>query len=361
MRLSFFIIFTWCFIQINGQNIKLRPLADTVGFAHTSQQMDSVMKRILRTQEKDLKEKRKVAKIGHETVFKTVIAPHDDYTYVGYMYPLALQNIKAKTIILFGVAHKAKNLNLENQLVFDSYTHWRGPYGNVKVSGLREEIISQLPKGIYQINDSMQKTEHSVESEIPFLQYYNRKIEIVSILVPYMSFDTADSLSKSLAESIAVVMKKKNLKWGEDIAIVISADAVHYGDEDWGGRNFAFYGADSAGYKKAVAHENEIMTNCFSKELHFPNIELFTDYTVKKDNYKEYSWTWCGRYSVPMGLLTTFHLSETLKMPTLQGQILGYETSLSNKAIPVKDLGGMGSTAIATIRHWVGFAAVGFK
>jgi len=360
---KYFLIFILliCFFSSEAQNIKLRPLADTVGFAHTSQQMDSVVKRILRAQENFLKEKRKLAKVEHETVFKTVIAPHDDYTYAGYMYPLALQNIKAKTIILFGVAHKAKILNLENQLVFDSYTHWRGPYGNVKVSSLREEIISQLPKGIYQINDSMQKIEHSVEAEIPFLQYYNRHVEIVSILVPYMNFSTMDSLAKPLAGSIAAIMKKKNLKWGEDIAIVISADAVHYGDEDWGGRNFAFYGADSFGYKKAVAHEYEIMTNCFVNGLHFPNIELFTDYTVKKDNYKEYDWTWCGRYSVPMGLLTTFHLCEALKIPTLQGKILGYETSLSNKAIPVKDLGGMGTTAIATIRHWVGYTAVGFK
>ena len=291
MRFILYIVVVFVF-RMQSQTIKLRPLADTVGFAHTSQQMDSVVKRILKTQENFLKEKRKLAKVGHETVFKTVIAPHDDYTYAGYMYPLALQNIKAKTIILFGVAHNTGSLNLEKKLVFDSYTHWRGPYGNVKVSPLREEIILQLPKEIYQINDSMQKTEHSVEAEIPFLQYYNRKVEIVSILVPYMSFSTMDSLSKPLAESIAAVMKKKNLKWGEDIAIVISTDAVHYGDEDWGGRNFAFYGADSTGYKKAVAHEYEIMTNCFANELHFSNIELFTDYTVKKDNYKNYAWTW---------------------------------------------------------------------
>jgi len=350
-----------CFISGRSQNIKLRPLADTVGFAHTAQQMDSVVKRILRMQEKTLLQKRKDGGVGHETVFKTVIAPHDDYTYAGYMYPLALQNIKAKTIILFGVAHKAKTLNLENQLVFDSYTHWRGPYGKVKVSALREEIISQLPKGIYQVNDTMQKIEHSVEAEIPFLQYYNRKVEIISILVPYMSIDTMEKFSVPLANAIAKVMEKNNLKWGKDIAIVISADAVHYGDEEWGGRNFAFYGADSAGYKKAVEHEYEIMTNCFNKGLHIPNIELFADYTVKDANYKEYEWTWCGRYSVPMGLLISYYLCEVLKMPTLQGKILGYETSLSNKSIPVKDLGGMGTTAIAIIRHWVGYPAIGFK
>ena len=97
-----------------AQQIKLRPLADTVGFAHTATQMDSLVKRIMRTQEKNLKSKRVKAGVGLETAFKVVIAPHDDYTYAGYMYPLALQNVHAKTVIIFGVAHKAKNLKLEN-------------------------------------------------------------------------------------------------------------------------------------------------------------------------------------------------------------------------------------------------------
>lgn len=347
--------------QVATGQEKLRPLADTIGFAHTKTQMDSVMHRLMRTQEKKLRNARVKAGVGHETVFKTVISPHDDYTYTGYMYPLALQNIKAKTIILFGVAHKAKNFNLENKLVFDSYTHWSGPYGNVKVSDLREEIISQLPGEIYQVNDSIQKIEHSVEAEIPFLQYYNRQVEIISILVPYMNFKTMDSLAKPLAAAIEKIVRSKNLKWGKDIAFVISADAVHYGDEGWGGRNFAFYGADTAGYKKAVAHEEEIMNTCFVPVLEKQKVEKFTDYTVKKENYKEYAWTWCGRYSVPLGLLTALHLCEALNIPALEGKVLGYETSLSNKQLAVSDLGGMGVTAPSRLHHWVGYAAIGFK
>lgn len=359
MRYLAFITAFFIVISLRAQQIKLRPLADTVGFAHTASQMDSVMKRILRLQEKQLKAARKKAGIQKETAFKVVISPHDDYTYAGYMYPLALQNIKAKTIILVGVAHQAKKLNLENKLIFDSYTHWRGPYGNIKVSMLREELLAQLPASIYEVNDTMQKIEHSVEAEIPFLQYFNHNVEIISILAPYMPIDTIQKFAKPLADALAGIMKKKNLKWGEDVAWVISADAVHYGDEDWGGKNFAFYGADSAGYKKAVEHEYEIMDKCFSK-LQNPCIELFASYTVKEENYKEYKWTWCGRYSVPMGLMAAFDLALALQAKIPEGKILGYETSLSNKHIPVTDL-GMGVTAPAKLRHWVGYPAIGFK
>ena len=361
MRLLAFILVFVTFKGAFGQQIKLRPLADTIGFAHTATQMDSVIKRIMRSQGKTLTEKRKEADITDKTIFKTVVAPHDDYTYAGYMYPLALQNIKAKTVVLFGVAHKAKNFGAENKLIFDNYTHWRGPYGNVKVSPFREQIISLLPEAIYSVNDSMQKTEHSIEAEIPFLQYYNPNVEIISILVPYMDWHTMDSLSNQLGNAIAIILQSNRLRWGKDVALVISADAVHYGDEDWGGRNFAYYGADSAGYKKAVAHETGIMDTCFSGETSNSKINTFTRYTVQKENYKEYKWTWCGRYSVPFGVATALKLNRALMLKPLTGKILSYETSLSNKPIPVKDLGGMGTTANATIHHWVGFPAIGFK
>jgi AmmeMemoRadiSam system protein B len=350
---------------LRAQPVKLRPLADTIGFAHTAPQMDSVMNRILRLQKEQLQNARKKTGIQKQTAFKAVIAPHDDYTYAGYLYPLALENIKAKTVILFGVAHQAKKLDLENQLIFDSYTHWRGPYGNVKVSALREELIKELnnlefiTKDVYQVNDTMQRIEHSLEAEVPFLQYFNRDVEIIPILVPYMSFVTVDNYALPLASAIKKVMNQHNLKWGEDIALVISADAVHYGDEDWGGRNFAFYGADTLGYKQAVKHEYTIMDSCFAGPLTFAGISLFIEYTLQKENYKEYKWTWCGRYSVPMGLLTAFELARQ-GGKSLEGKILGYETSLSNKHIPVSDL-GMGVTAPAKLRHWVGYPAVGFR
>ncbi len=361
MRFFTGIVFVCCFGNNFSQTIKLRPLADTVGFTGTAKQMNMVMKRINENQSAILKKKRTEAKITDKTIWKAVISPHDDYAYTGYLYPLALQNIKAKTVILFGVAHKAKNLNLEDQIIFDSYTHWRAPYGNIKVSTLREDIISQLPKTIYQVNDSMEKIEHSVEAEIPFLQYYNKNVEIISILVPYMNYERMEEIAGTVSKAIASVLNKKNLKWGEDVAIVISADAVHYGDEDWGGKNFAFYGADTAGYKKAVGHEYEIMNSCFKGNVDSTKVKKFTNYTVDEKDHKAYKWTWCGRYSVPLGLLTSTKLSKLLFKKHLQGTILGYGTSIENQHIPVNDLGTMGVTAKANIHHWVGYAAVGFK
>lgn len=346
--------------------IKLRGLADTVGFAHEAWQMDSVMQRIESEYGKRIARIRKEKNISEKDAWKIAISPHDDYTYTSYMYPLVLKNVKAKTIIFFGVAHKAKQLNLQDKIVFDSFTHWRGCYGDIKVSPLREKIISNLPKEIFEVNDSMQTIEHSVEGILPFIQYYNRNVEIISILVPYNSFDNMNKMAKPLAESIATVMKENKLQWGKDVAFVISTDAVHYGDEDWNGRNFARFGTDSTGYKKAVAFEKEIMDTCLKGKLEKEKAKKFCEYTVKKEDYKDYLWTWCGRYSVPMGLLTGFYLSEILsewtpseKSPPI-GIPLDYSTSLSHKHIQVDDL-KMGITAPAKLRHWVGYASAGFR
>lgn len=345
--------------QENNQNRMIRYQTDTVGFASHSSQMDEFMKRLLRTQYNDIEKSLANANIDNSTVWKAAICPHDDYTYVGYLYPALLTNVKAKTIILIGVCHKAKQFGLENKIIFDSYTHWRMPYGDVPVSNLRNEIIKQLPLSIYEVSDTMQALEHSTEAIIPFLQYFNKEVEIVSILVPYMSYDRMDEISLPLSSAIKEASDYLNLQWGNDFAVIISTDAVHYGDKDWGGKDFAFYGSDSAGYVKAVGHEMEIINNCLTGGIMNDKIKKFVDYTVREDNYSEYKWTWCGRYSVPFGLMTVFNLQK-LYGSSLEGVLVKYATSIDHSHIPVFDI-GMGITAPANLNHWVGYAAIGYR
>jgi len=318
-----------------------------------------VVNRINRMQNDQLKKTRETAGIQPDSKWKVVISPHDDYTYVGYLYPAALHHVKVKIIILFGVAHKARKLNLQDQIIFDDFPAWQGAYGPIKISPLRQDIIDNLAPDTYQINNEMQAVEHSVEALLPFLQYYNRNIEIVSILVPYISYDRMDEIAFPLAEAIDSAVKKRNWQWGKDFAFVISNDAVHYGDEDWGGKNFAYFGADSSGYQKAVQHEMEIINTCLIDNISPDKIKRFTQFTVEENDYKKYKWTWCGRYSVPFGLLTAHYLQSRRNI-ALKGQLIGYSTSIDHEHIPVDDL-NLGVTAPANIRHWVGYAAVGYK
>jgi MEMO1 family protein len=336
--------------------IRLRQPVDTVGFASHAWQMDSVMNRIPRLNR--LPEGMKINySAGSHALQKAAICPHDDYVYAGWLYPEVLKNIHANTIILFGVAHKAKKFSVENCLVFDSFDEWKEPYGNVTVSNLREEIMKTLPTESYLVHDSLQQAEHSVEAIIPFLQYYNRNVRIISILVPYMPYEKMDQLSGQLASGIGKVLKAKGLKWGRDVTFVMSTDAVHYGDEDWGGSNYALYGCDDKGYTAAKEHEMEIINGCLNGTMDPEKARKFTQFTLKEEDYKSYKWTWCGRYSVPFGLLTIMKMQAAASGKPLEGIFIGYGTSLDEPRIKVSDL-GMGKTANATMHHWVGYAGV---
>lgn len=343
----------------NNKAVKMKArtnLVDTVGFAQYPWQMDSLMNRINKYQGKLLNET--IEKLG-KIPAKAVVTPHDDYTYVGYLYPATLSQIKAKTIFIFGVAHKAARLHLENKIIFDSFTEWKGPYGMIKVSPLRNEIIKMLPKDDYIVNDSMQSIEHSVEAEIPWLQYFDRNIQVVSILVPAMPFKKMQKIAGDLSSAIAKIVKSKNMNWGKDYAFVISTDAVHYGDQGWGGKNFAYYGTSCSSYANVKGHELEIL-HSISGNLSSGKIHNFFDMTVQPDDFRKYKWTWCGRYSVPMGLLTVNDLNEDLYHEPLRGRVIGYSSSIERKQIPVNDL-KMGVTAPANNHHWVGYAAVKYN
>ena len=110
----------------------------------------------------------------------------------------------------------------------------------------------------------------------------------------------------------------------------------------------------------AVAHEHEIISDCFTGELTDEKVNRFIHYTLQEDDYREYKWTWCGRYSVSLGLKVAYNLQQINYSKPLEGMPLGYETSISHKELPVQDL-HMGKTAIARVHHWVGYSAIGYR
>jgi AmmeMemoRadiSam system protein B len=342
--------------EVQKTNPRTRQLVDTIGFAHLDWQVDSVVNRIQRAYPAELVS----AAVDSNTAWRVAICPHDDYTYASWHYPALLRNLKAKTVIIFGVAHKARQLNISDKIVFDTYPFWHGPYKNIRVSSFREELTKALPKDLFLVSDTLQKVEHSVESMLPFLQYYTRDVEIVSILVPAMATGTMAEIAEPLALAIAKTMKVRQLEWGKDVALLITTDAVHYGDEDWGGKNMAPFGTDSAGYIKAVAKEHMILDSCLTGRLNDEKIQRFAATTVKPDDYREYQWTWCGRYSVPFGLMVALDLQKELKTVPFSGKFIGYSTSIDHTPLKVDDL-RMGRTAKAGIRHWVGYASVGYE
>jgi len=354
MKVCLFIFFLLMFPVLQdctrpGTQGKVRSQVDTIGFAQYSWQMDSIFARIAPEDKMES---------GEE--YKMVICPHDDYAYAGGLYSLALSGVKAPVVILLGVAHKARQFGLENELVFGTYTEWKAPPGNVRVSKLRDSLLARLSPETFIVHDSMMMIEHSLEAIVPFLQRNNKCVEIVPVLVPYMDFSTMQKISAELAMALSKLMKDEGMVFGKDLAVVISNDALHYGDQDWGGADMAPYGCDSVGNAKANAKDKQIIEEALTGPLSSFKARAFYDFTVSNEDYKAYAWTWCGRYSVPFGMLLSAKLQEMSGEPFLEGSLLDYRSSLLNPHLKVDDL-GMGVTAPANDHHWVSYVGMVYR
>jgi len=344
-----FFLLAICSKAQNSASFKIRQFHDSIGFAKHDWQLDSIIARIDNSD-----------KTQHKEIYKAVINPHDDYKYAAGLYAKTLSGIKANTVILIGVAHRARNYDLQDKLIFGSFNSWESPYGEVKISALRNELLQNLKKETHVVHDSMMQLEHSLEAIVPFLQYQNKDVEIIPLLVPYMKFEDMQKFSKLLAEAFSTIMKEQGIEYGKDLAVVISNDAIHYGNEDWGGSDLAPFGTDKEGNEKAHQKDLKIIEETLKGELDDTKIKNFNNYTVQAENYKEYKWTWCGRYSMPFGLLFANDLSKITGNGNLYGEMLDYRSSLRNKHIKVEDL-GMGTTAPSKATHWVAYLGMAYK
>lgn len=334
-------------VQDETQEKKVRLWNDAIGYTKYDWQLDSIYNRL------DIKDSKNNMK------WKVAICPHDAYKYSGRLYYESLKGINSNIIILVGVAHFARNFDLQDKIIFGNFTHWESPYGDLKISDLNSEIIEGLPQSSYIVHNEIYKTEHSIEAILPFLHRKNKNLEIIPILVPYINYETIEGVSNNLSKIVSKILKEKNLEYGKDVAIVISNDAVHYGNEGFS-RNLAPFGVDEKGIKKARALDMEIIEKCLVDEISNEKVKKFTEYTVQNNDYKEYKWVWCGRYSVPFGVSFANKLNLALNNKSLIGTFLEYETSIDHELIKVEDL-GIETKTIANQNHWVAYTSIKYE
>lgn len=144
-----------------------------------------------------------------------LISPHAGYIYSG---PVAAYGFKAITgeefnaVILIGDSHYER---------FDGVSlwpkgSWQTPLGKVEVDEeLAARIISASQRFI--IRDSAHLFEHSLETQVPFLQKVLKNFKIVPII-----FGSEDKDWQELARAIL-----KNIK-NKKVLIIASSDLSHY-------------------------------------------------------------------------------------------------------------------------------------
>ncbi|MGD2088239.1 MAG: AmmeMemoRadiSam system protein B [Candidatus Aminicenantes bacterium] len=328
-----------------------RPIRDDIGYCWDSQQLDRLMDYLASasTQEETRQLPQLIAGIS----------PHDDYLYAGPIYYRLFKHINAREVVIFGVTHSSVRKALADpqaKLIFDAYTDWKGPYKKVKISKLREYLKEKLDKQLYITSNEAHQAEHSIEAMIPFLQHFNREVRITPIMVTGMNFETMESRSGELASVIASYIKENNLKIGKDIFFLISADANHYGKDF----DNIPYGEDEKAHQWAIERDQKIADSYLSGEMAPNKIKGLTIELWGK-TYKDYKDTvWCGKYSIPFGMLTVIHLLDQLDSKRhLTGRILQFSDTYTGGVLPLKKA-GLGITAPFSLKHWVSFFSAGY-
>jgi len=324
----------------------LRGQQDTVGFATTGEQMEEVVRLAAAGPEPQGFGLRAKGPVWG------AVCPHDDYLYAARTYRRALEPITARTVVVLGVFHKWRVFGVRDRLVFDPYRAWRTPDGEVPVSSLREALLSRLPEGDWIRDAAVHDAEHSVEPIVFWLRHRNPGVEIVPILVPTMDFERMKALAGHLAAALGSVLAERGLELGRDVQVVVSSDAVHYG-RDFDYTPFGVGGGEA--YLLARAQDRRLMREYLAGKVTERKARGLFEKLVDPREPGRYRIPWCGRFSVPFGMLFLRGLASPAAPEAVP---VAYAASVDGPELPLSH--GPGRTAPADLHHFVGYPAVWF-
>jgi hypothetical protein len=142
-----------------------------------------------------------------------VVVPHAGYVYSGGVAAKVYASIEgASTFVILGPRH-----SWEGSAVAVSTQPWKTPLGVVDVD---HDLIDMLPPGIIDHDEVAHDREHSIEVQVPFLQYFFKDFKIVPIALGLQDYETALEVAGELTTAIE--------KYAGKVVIVASSDFTHY-------------------------------------------------------------------------------------------------------------------------------------
>lgn len=147
-----------------------------------------------------------------------LICPHAGYMYSGAVaanayYELAYDG-KPDIVVILGPNHTGYGsaLSLMNEGV------WRTPFGDVEIDVETANQIVQETH-IVDVDDVAHRFEHSIEVQLPFLQYlYGSNFRFVPICFQMQDFYSAVEIGQALAKVLT----------GKNAVVIASSDMTHY-------------------------------------------------------------------------------------------------------------------------------------
>jgi AmmeMemoRadiSam system protein B len=158
-----------------------------------------------------------VVKVGPRRVLG-LVCPHAGYMFSGPVaahayYNLALDG-KPDVVVLFGPNHTGYGSAIAVMREGD----WRTPLGDVEIDGdIADRVVRE--SRIVDVDDYAHRYEHSIEVQLPFLQYlYGSEFKIVPICFLMQDLSSAKEVGQAVAKVLA----------GKNAIIIASSDMTHY-------------------------------------------------------------------------------------------------------------------------------------
>jgi MEMO1 family protein len=145
-----------------------------------------------------------------------IVAPHAGYVYSGKVAGSIYGTVRVPdTVLVLGPNHTG----IGAPAALWPSGEWLTPLGPVPVSSRLSKLIL---KHAHQVREdvSAHRFEHSLEVQLPFLQYRNPRVCIAALCVSLHDFDTITRVGEGIARAIA--------EYGEEVLMVASSDMTHY-------------------------------------------------------------------------------------------------------------------------------------
>jgi AmmeMemoRadiSam system protein B len=145
-----------------------------------------------------------------------IVSPHAGYVYSGAIAGEVFSRVKVPgRVVLLGPNHHG----LGRPAAVSSASSWLTPLGPIVVDGdLAARILQGCPE--LTADEEAHRLEHSLEVQVPFIQFLAPAAAIVPICLGSLSLDALLRLGESLGEVLTGMP--------DEVLIVASSDMTHY-------------------------------------------------------------------------------------------------------------------------------------
>lgn len=150
-----------------------------------------------------------------------VVSPHAGYVYSGPVAGAVFASVEVpEAVIVLGAPHA----DFRPRFSIIDEGVWESPLGDVPINArLAGLVLGHAPQS--ESADHPHEDEHSIEVQVPFLQYFQKKLSLVPVHVNVRStLSDLEGLGAGLAAAVR--------EYGEPVLIVASTDMSHYIDQE---------------------------------------------------------------------------------------------------------------------------------